>query len=110
MVVHVSFSGKYYGRENAAFSLVNALSGKIDVTMLLVTEERLPPGDREDLLAKLEQFGINSILLTTDKVFSFVTATALANTFNQANAGIIHCHPCPSVLITSTQQSGINQG
>jgi len=92
MVVHVSFSGKYYGRENAAFSLVKALSGKIDVSMLLVTEERLPEKDREDLLAKLDQFGINTILLTTDKAFSFGTAAALANTFNRVNTRIIHCH------------------
>lgn len=92
MVVHVSFSGKYYGRENAAFSLVKALGGKINVTMLLVIEERLPEKDREDLLAKLAEFGIDSLVLTTDKAFSLETATTLAAAYKRVNAHIIHCH------------------
>lgn len=92
MVVHVSFSGKYYGRENAAFSLVKALGGKINVTMLLVIEERLPAKDREDLLAKLAEFGIDSLVLTTDKAFSLETATTLAAAYKRVNAKIIHCH------------------
>jgi len=92
MVVHLSFSGKFYGRENAAFSLVKALQERLNVMMLLVIEERAPANDREDLIVKLNSYGIRNEIIYTDKILSTRTFNDLAEKMNCLQAKIIHCH------------------
>lgn len=92
MIVHLSFSGKFYGRENAAFSLVRALQEQIEVMMLLVIENRSAAADREDLIRKLCGYAIKHEILYTDKMLSGSTYEDLASALQNVRPSIIHCH------------------
>lgn len=101
MILHLTFSGKFYGRENSAFSLVKALSNHADVKILVVVETRAKTFEIDDLISKLKSFGLNYDLLQTDSVFSICTYRELSNYISKTTPTIIHCHCHKSVVYTA---------
>jgi glycosyltransferase involved in cell wall biosynthesis len=98
MIAHLSFSGRYYGRESAAFSLVKALQCRIDVIMLLVIENRSGLRGNTHLVKKLKGFGIHNEIIYTDNKFSTATCKKLYALIDQYNITLIHCHCFKSVI------------
>lgn len=98
MITHLSFSGQYYGRESAAFTLVKALQSKIDVMMLLVVENRVGLQENEHLVEKMIEFNIKHEVINTDDKFSTATFKQLYALINNHSINIIHCHCFKSVI------------
>jgi glycosyltransferase involved in cell wall biosynthesis len=98
VVVHLSFSGRYYGRESAAFSLVKALQSSIDVMMLLVVENRNGAQNNQLLIEKMQGFAIQHEIVGTDAAFSRDTLQKLYQVLSGREVSLIHCHCFKSVV------------
>lgn len=98
MVAHLSFSGKYYGRESAAFSLVKALQSKIDVIMFLVVENRNGSENNRLLVDKMKEFNIKYEIIYTDETFSIATLKKLRSLMDRHGVKLTHCHCFKSVV------------
>lgn len=92
VIAHLSFSGKFYGRECAAFSLVRALQSKIDVLMLLVVETRLGEHENHLLIKRLQEFNIRHEVRYTSGRFSLATLRELRDVVREQGIRLVHCH------------------
>lgn len=97
-VVHLTFSGKFGGRERVAFSLVELLKERVHATLYLVIEERTAQEDIDFLLKILKEYDAPTRIFYTADVFSRQTLNELSQAVRDDHADIIHAHCNKSIL------------
>lgn len=108
-VVHLTFSGKFGGRERVAFSLVQLLKEQAEAILYLVIEERTAREDIDFLLHILKEYDAPARIFYTSAVFSRQTLGELAQAIREDQAEIIHAHCNKSILYALLLQKFFRQ-
>jgi glycosyltransferase involved in cell wall biosynthesis len=92
-VVQMTFSGRFGGRENVAFSLAKILSEIIPNSRLyLILETRVEEKDQNELLARLDGYGVQYRIFHISSRFSKQVLRELVDALRSDSAQIVHCH------------------
>lgn len=97
-VAHLTFSGKFGGRERVAFSLVELLRERVDAVLYVVVEDRASEDDRRSLKGALAEYGAPLRVFHTRRVFSRATLHQLAQAVEEDGVELIHSHCNKSIF------------